>query len=246
MKKIALFTFAAFAVATVAVAGPFRLRLFRCGPSGCDAQPMYLAQEADQSEPIEQPKQPTDKAVDVSVENHGVEFSKIKDGCCLLNGRPVTMEQAIGVVSGQIPDDSKKFRLTVIGADGQRKPVVDAFSQVEREVKERIVIWDVPPDHWSLKDNATGKTVFKVDGAPTVYLQAPDGKVLHRQDDWSGVDDFQAIRKAMKAYDSSKDPDFRKPNPEPKKPAGPEQSTNNLPWILAAILGAMVLLRRRE
>jgi hypothetical protein len=47
-------------------------------------------------------------------------------------------------------------------------------------------------------------------GSPTIYLQAPDGKVLHRQDDYR-PGDLGAIRKAIARYDAKKDPDARRP-----------------------------------
>jgi hypothetical protein len=97
-----------------------------------------------------------------------------------------------------------------------------------------------------LKDGVTGQTLFKVDGRPTVYLQAPDGKVLHRQDDFKGPDDFQAIRKAIKSYDAGKDVDLRKtPAPDDKKaptPAAPAIS----PWLLIGGAAALFLFLRSQ
>ena len=37
-----------------------------------------------------------------------------------------------------------------------------------------------PPNHWSLEPG------FVTTGSPTIYCQAPSGKVLHRQDDYQG------------------------------------------------------------
>jgi hypothetical protein len=194
-----------------------------------------------QIEQVREPKAQPDEPAPAVAENHGVDLSKIGPSRCMMNGREVTMEHALGVVGGQIPDDSQKLRLTVIGTQEKRQPVITALAQLEPELRNRIVPWSVPADHWSLKDTATGQTAFKADGAPTVYLQAPDGKVLHRQDDWRGPDDFQAIRKAVKAYDAKKDPDLRKADQA-------ASSTSTFPLWLIAIAGAVVffLVARRN
>jgi hypothetical protein len=109
-----------------------------------------------------------------------------------------------------IPDDRGKYRLTVIGSDAERQPVLDDYKKsVEAELRTQILVWSVPPDHWSLHDSASGTPLFKTDGHPTIYLQAADGKVLHRQDGYSGPADFAAIRKAT-GYDPARDRNLNK------------------------------------
>jgi hypothetical protein len=67
-------------------------------------------------------------------------------------------------------------------------------------------IRDYDPKSWELSCG------FKTDGDPTVYCQAPSGKVLHRQDDYQGGPDalIGALRKAKANYDPKRDPDLRK------------------------------------
>lgn len=152
--------------------------------------------------------------------------------------REITRATAIKEMAAHdIPDDSKKLRLTVIGDTATRKPVMDQWASVEAELKDRVVAWSVPPDHWSLKDTDTGAQVFKANGSPTVYLQAPGGQVLHRQDD--GVGAVEAVRKAIKKYDADKDPDLRKPSPVvPILPA----LTSHPAMLPALLLGGLFLL----
>lgn len=168
------------------------------------------------------------------MQNFGVDTSKLRGG------------NVYHTVDAEIPDDSKKFRLTVPGAAEERARITDAWKTVEPSLKERVIVWNVPSDHWSLQDGSTGKTVFKTSG---LTLTAPDGKVLHRQEDFTGAQDFEAIRKAVKGYDPLKDPDLRKPD-LPIKPAPmpiPIPLTLFPPWLaLIATAGGYFLVQRRK
>lgn len=137
----------------------------------------------------------------------GVDWDKIGDGYSR-KGKWITRAEAFEAVTTGIPDDGGKLRLTVIGPD-------DARAKVERDLKfpenkdiaDRVLLWSVKPDHFSVRD-----TGFVTTGNPTVYCQAPaDGKepgakVIYRENDYQGVGDFQAIRKAIANYDAAKDP----------------------------------------
>lgn len=138
-----------------------------------------------------------------------------------------------------IPDYSKKFRITVIGSTAERKSVVDNWNEQAGELKNRAIIWDLPPDHHSLADSDTGKLMFKTDGHPTVYTQAPDGKVLQRQDD--GKDVVEATRRAIKKYDQSKDPDNRKPV-YPQPGPYPPHHEGGFPILPIVIIGGALAL----
>lgn len=170
----------------------------RCGP-GCKCGPgCSCDDDENKPESIEQ--------------NFGVDSDKLQGGPRYqISGRDVDKGDALRAVDkqAQLPDDAKKFRMTIIGTDAERKPVLDDW-KAKGEPKDRVVLWSVPPGHWSLHDNVTGQPMFVTTGHPTVYLQAPTGKVLHRQDDYRGPNDFQAIRKAVTSYDATKDPDLRK------------------------------------
>jgi hypothetical protein len=111
----------------------------------------------------------------------------------------------------KVPDDKDVPWLVVIGSKEKREAVLQAWNASQGAGKEKLAVrvWSVPPDHWSLKDLATGRPAFKVEGEPTIYLQAPDGRVLHRQDDYRGPGDIEAIRTVKKNYDAKKDTDWR-------------------------------------
>src|SRR5262245_11297860 len=119
-----------------------------------------------------------------------------------VGGQLVSKDEAMQALrAGQLTDDSGKLRLTVIGNPEERKK---ALTGLPADVKDHCLLKEYTPDNWAVKNAG-----FKTDGHPTVYVQAPDGKVLHRQDDPDNL--ATAVRKADPNYDPSKDPDLRKP-----------------------------------
>lgn len=148
------------------------------------------------------------------IANYGVDRDKISGaGRYTANGREVGPEQALGAVGdGRLDDDAHKLRLTVIGGDAERKKVVDDFRGLPefQSWRDRVLVQDYPPDHW-----AVSRVGFKTEGKPSVYLQSPDGKVLHSQFDYQDGPQglAKAIRRADPSYDPSKDKDKRKDEP---------------------------------
>ncbi len=185
----------------------------------------------------------------------GVDRSKFSpEKKCTHKGKEISIEDAIDIIQSKIPDDFKNFRFTVIGTKEEQNTVKALYSNLEPELRARINPWYVSPDNFALKDTVTNKTIFKTDGHPTIYFQTSDGKVLHRQDNWKGTEDFVAIRKAVKTYDDSKDPDLRKPVPPPIVPPVPVPQPNpdplaplkNLPMPILALIGvglAVILVK---
>lgn len=111
--------------------------------------------------------------------------------------RDVTKDQARRLVSEGLPDDRSKWRLTIIGKDDDRARVIKDLEGKEFEaLRSAVNLWSVPPTHWSLFSNTTGKPMFVVTGKPTIYLQGPLGsdKPVHRQDDYAGATDLKAIQ----------------------------------------------------
>jgi hypothetical protein len=138
--------------------------------------------------------------------------------------RDVSKGEAMKLVKDGIPDDANKPRLTIVGSEAERSQVLkdlDGFAAL----KAAVNLWPVPPDHWSLFSNTTGKPMFVVAGHPTIYVQRPDGSVLHRQDNYGGPQDLQAIAELVSGkqqpiqavrdnegkYDPARDPDLRNP-----------------------------------
>lgn len=187
-------------------------------------QLMPAAEDPPQEDPNQVGSDLNDRA------NFGVQWDKINPHQATYNGRKIGSERAAELVSKQIPDDSKKLYVVVIGTNDEQKEVLTQLASVEPTIRDRCLTWTVTADHWSLKDNSTGKPAFKTDGHPVIYVEAPDGKVLWRQDD---AKEFPtALRKVVKDYDAAKDPGPGKPAPsKPGDPANPISPT--LPWFLA-------------
>jgi hypothetical protein len=147
-----------------------------------------------------------------------------------VGGQLVSRDQALKALQvGALADDSRKLRLTVIGSPEERKK---ALAGLPADVKDRCLVKEYAPDHWAVKGAG-----FKADGHPAVYVQAPDGKVLHRQDDGDKL--AEAVRKADPAYDPAKDPDLRKPK-APDKPA-PTPDNPPQPWAGWVVAGCVAL-----
>jgi hypothetical protein len=144
-----------------------------------------------------------DSQTELTKRNFGVSSDKIaKNEVYSVNGRIITQP------AGQpIPDDSGKLHLTIIGNEAERRRVLlDLATAPElAEFRDRFLVQDYPPDHW-----AVSLCGFYTAGHPTIYLQQPSGKVLHRQDDYDGPRRLaEALRKASNTYDANRDPDLR-------------------------------------
>ncbi len=126
-----------------------------------------------------------------------------------LNGESVTQEQAQAALERGLPEDGGKLRLTIIGPDEARKAARKAIEEHPEfaAFRDQVIVKDYAADHWAV---APG---FVTTGAPTIYCQAPSGKVLHRQDDFGGGADtaIAALRRARDAYQPRLDPDLRLP-----------------------------------
>lgn len=143
--------------------------------------------------------------------NFGLDLAKMSPTSeHFLNGKEVSKEELLKAIGKpQLPDDSKWLCLTIIGPEAARKQVLNDLqsSAALAPWKDKVKVQDYPPDHWAVKD-----TGFVTTGNPTIYCQAPDGKVLHRQDDYRGPEALaEALRKADAAYQSKMDPDLNKP-----------------------------------
>lgn len=166
--------------------------------------------------------------------NFGVDWDKVerepryrlhRDGVT----RIVTSDGAKEAIEAKIEDDSGKLRVTVIGTEAERKRVRQELED-ERSLRSWAIVRDYPADHWAIKTAG-----FHTGGTPTIYCQAPSGKVLHRQDDYAGgaPATLDALRKAKDGYDRKRDPDLRTPS-SPFAPAG-----SGLARLLGLILSAI-------
>jgi len=185
------------------------------------------------------------KPTEPPVKNFGVALEKLvpdEAGTAryILNGRPVPREIAMAALTGDLTDDTQKLRLTIIGAEPERKTVLRDLSTHPALMPYRLhlLVQDYPADHWAVKTGG-----FYADGKPTIYLQAPTGMVLHRQVDYlDGAEGLAvAIRKADPSYDPKKDPDTRKPGI--LSGLGIDLDTRTLVLLAAAAVGLFLFFR---
>jgi len=174
----------------------------------------------------------------------GVDPDKISRGeRYRIGGRDVSKREAIeqlGAPSGQIPNDAANLRLTVIGADEDRRRVLDdlAKSPALASWKDKLVVQDYAPTDWAV----TGAG-FVTAGKPTLYLQQPDGKVLLRLDQYDGPEALaEALRKADPNYRPDQDPNG-KPKPQAPDESGGPALPSSLYWLAGAVL-LLLLLKR--
>lgn len=148
------------------------------------------------------------------VQNFGIDRSGLNGSAerITLDGRAITRSEAAQILqAGSLADDSGKLRLTVIGNDVDRKRVLDDLKGPLADVAAQCLVQDYPPEHW-----AVAGAGFHTAGKPTIYVQAPDGTVLHRQDDYAdGAEGlrqaFERVRKPDPDYRPDKDRDLRRP-----------------------------------
>lgn len=171
--------------------------------------------------------------------NCGVDRTQCsKDGNSYrVNGKPCSREQAYALVGNGLIDDSKFYRITVIGSEVERKQVLSDLESNPylKEWKGKTLVKSYDPTHWAVKDLG-----FLAPGKRFAFLvQLPNGQVLHRQDDYEGGSDklIEALRKIDPNYKPEKDKDQRKSS-DPV--SGLLEKLKELPvwiWGLLAALG---------
>jgi hypothetical protein len=122
---------------------------------------------------------------------HGVKMDK-------LNGHERYTLNGKEVGGHELPNDAKRLRLTVIGSDEERQRVTEDLNKHAAllPLTLNLVVRDYRPDHWHV-----ARAGFVTTGHPSIYLQAPDGKVLHRTASYEGPEKLaEAIRKADPRY----------------------------------------------
>jgi hypothetical protein len=125
-----------------------------------------------------------------------------------VNGKEATKSQVIQAFEGQAVDQSTKLRLTVIGPRQSRQAVLEDVKRTPdlQSVVSNFLLKDYDPTDWEVS-----RSGFYTQGSPTIYVQAPTGKVLHRQDSYTGAEDLASVlRKANDQYKAEADPNLSK------------------------------------
>jgi hypothetical protein len=177
----------------------------------------------------------------------------------VLSGRQATWEEVQAALGGE--GFARRPHLTVIGPPEACEPVrQDLASPDLAAFRDRYRVQFYGPSDWAVQAG------HQTTGLPTIYVQAPDGTVLHRTDRYLGAAHLvQALRRADPSYDPSSDPDLVAPvaplEPAPEEPLAPEEGSLlglepawgwaclAVPFVLtvlAIFLLAILLWRRRR
>jgi hypothetical protein len=155
--------------------------------------------------------------------------------------RKLNRNQAIRAVQAEgVPDDASLPFVTVIGPPEARKAAVDAL-RADPEAAKHFRIKEYSPDAWQVQGAG-----FKTDGSPTIYVQAADGKVIHRQDNFKGgMDGLKgALRKANPNYKPQNDPGPNSGGGQPLLDAARQVPV--WAWLLGGVGVAFLALSRNN
>jgi hypothetical protein len=155
-----------------------------------------------------------------------------------LNGQHLNPAQAREAMAA-LADDSQRLRLTIIGPAPYRKPVIHDLENHPslKTLRDQLRVQAYEPDHW-----AVARSGFVVTGKPTIYLQSPDGRVLHRQDEYRGPEKLaEAIRKANPNYRPENDPDLNVKTISSRLAQVPKWG-----WALISLPVLFLISRRRD
>lgn len=179
----------------------------------------------------------------------GVSFDKISDEPRYsISGRECSREEVLAALkqqaAGKVPDYAGRLRLTIIGPEADRKKVIADLTQPPlQQLVGALVVKDYAPDHWAVAGSG-----FVTTGRPTIYLQTPDGTVLHRSDSYDGPQALaEAVRRARDDYDSKKDPNLSRGGGDLVSRIKTAVAKIPVPaWVLAALGGVFMLLNKRK
>lgn len=147
--------------------------------------------------------------------------------------------------SNTLVDDSKLWRLVVVGNDANKRTEVVKALETDKELetwKGKLVTYSNTPNHWHMSGYVTSA------GDPTIYIVTPQGKVLRKPFAWK--DSKSLAMELTKA-----DPSYKEP--ENSNPIVPNIS-NPLPnivegfkywgWVLLSfvLLGYIVYTKQKE
>lgn len=176
-------------------------------PLPVDAQPDAVASALQHEElppPVEakgkpQPKQLANDFYTGALPT-GVDSSQLSASPSYIhNGKPSSKYGVVEAFANTFADQSSKRRITFIGNE---RDCENAMQKLPSGVDEWAVVKSFSPDDWYIKRNN-----FVTTGTPVMYIQEPDGTVIHRQDDANGV---QTAVDNAKNYNPKLDGDLRK------------------------------------
>lgn len=159
-------------------------------------------------------------------------FMQDRWSVCGVGSTKVEAMSRLSAGASDVPDDIGVNRITVIGSVAARQVVMAdlAGAPTLSYWKDKFIVKEYLPTHWRIESGGFEKPK-SIDKA-VVYVQAPDGKVLFRCDEWKGPDPFaKELRDRVPGYDPSKDPGY--------KGADPVDGGLLEYWRLAVLAGAV-------
>ena len=181
----------------------------------------------------------TASPVSPPVSDFGVDTGKVSASTrYTLSGKEVSRQEAEDAIrDSRLPNHADMLRVTVIGPREMTQPVLDDLAR--SGLGDRIIAKAYAGTHWHV-----AQAGFATDGSPTIYVQAADGTVLHRQVDYAGgieglTSTLAKLRKPSPDYDKTKDPDTRRALAGRGVPVG-------LLCLGGAAAVALFLTRKRE
>jgi hypothetical protein len=160
--------------------------------NGAYAAPVDIA-------PIPVPEQQTSNAPVADSLPTGVDWSQVGSGRYTKNGVQCSRDDVVGAIESSVTDESRKRHITVIAKDTATRDA--ALNKIGKPSWAVVKAYDATD--WAV----ASEYGFVTGGNPTVYIEEPDGTVLHRQDDLNGLE--LAVRRADPKYDPAADLDLR-------------------------------------
>lgn len=186
------------------------------------------------------------------VPNYGLDEKRVRQESephYRLNGMPVSREQAWNtlVETSALADDSAKNRITVLGGtlNDRARVLGDLLTAPELAPWRTCLVRSYGQGERSDDWQAT-RYGFVTSGTPTIYLQAADGKVLYRQDDYAGG--APRLAEGLRKHDPNYQPDKDPGRPRPVVPTGLPNLLAGMPlwaWGGGGLLLALLLLTGR-
>ena len=174
--------------------------------------------------------------------NNGISGLKLASDQLSFSGRVIKPGRLHEAFNGQLQDDSEKGYLVIIAKDSAtREKVFADWKNLPADFTDRYLVWQAPPDHFSMQDRFAGKGRFFTEGDPTVVLQAHDGTVLFRRPQAGQsykASDMQDLLKSDPSYNPHLDPGG--PQSTPAFPMSVQTTTSLVlagAGVLALILG---------
>lgn len=188
--------------------------------------------------------------------NYGIETDELnKAPRRTYRGREVTKKELLSIIqrggkgNGTLVDDSKLLCLTILG-----DKATDATVLADLDRDPHLTPWKgrIKVQHYDASNWVPSHGGFAF---PSIYIQTPDGKVLHRQEGYRGPELLaEALAKAQDLYEPN--PAYRKEDdPDLNKPALPslpglddlDKKLAALPnWAWLLIGGGVVFVVTRQ